>query len=862
MAEAVAPPPDDGDLPPLQTPVVVEDASGQQFDADATELDALIRSGQYKLAPDQYQQGGAGGVPVTVGGETRYLPADQADAAIRSFEGDATIAAAVEQEEERRYYQSPLQKARTVAAGGLRGLIPFGASDQALVALKPELADELAKFKAYNPELNTAAEIGGMALPFLAGGAGAVGGGLRAAGAGVRGVAAGAEMAGAGVTRALGGGALARGAGAAVRGGLDVGAFEAGQEISAAALEKREIDAAKVASAFGHGALVGAATMGIGSLAWSGGGAVLGKAGEMARGAATAVGEKVSSLASSSGEGFVQQMAKRLEAEMGAKSVGALKSQMREFYGDSFVKSGAQGRAVEMAQEMALKSAEEKLVLATSAAKKAGAEIGAAIDQLSAAGARADTAALGQGIRSQIDDFAKRSGPQYKTAARELETWGEDLAKNVADGDIKKLWQFKKDLGDSTLWPKKPADFANDTIADRAKRRLYHEVNDLISATGEAAGGGFADAWKAANREYQAAQWVEQTLKEKVAANSNRVFGLSEQIGAGAGLVASGGFSPMGILGAAAGAVSQRLIKSYGADMAGLVARGVREGNTQALSQALGRISDTAVGRYLGAAQKAAALPVAQAARQGVVRAEAEISQRLFGDAKAARAPERDAAKPVRLAARTDSRKAAPAPSVRDVRARLEESRDATRARYEAMAAQYPALAPEIAGSLKASERTHAYLLSTLPQSANQKHSLTPQAEQPRLTPQQKADLATRVRVSEDPLSVLASLEAGSLSRVEVEALKATAPEVYEQIRGDVQRQLDGRTEPLPYKKALEISLLLGVVGHPSLDPQAVRALQAAYAPPPPQAQPGPPAGAPKREVSRSKDWSLKGEVA
>lgn len=860
MAEALPPPDDDSDLPPLQTPVVVEDASGQQFDADASELDPLLRSGQFRLAPDQYQREGAGGVPVVVGGEPRWLPADQADAAIRSFEADATSGAAVEQEEERRYYQSPLQKARTVAAGGLRGLIPFGASDQALVALKPELADELAKFKIHNSELNAVSEIGGMALPFLAGGAGALGGGLRAAGAGVRGVAAGAEVAGAGVTRALGGGALARGAGAAVRGGLEVGAFEAGQEISAAALEKRELDAAKVASAFGHGALVGGALMGGGSLLFSG--AKAGAAGAAALGEKAADhGAQWAGVRGAAGEGttVAQDLGAVVERELTPRGLGASAAQTREL---AAMAPEVRSKALEMAQQVALQSAEKKAAKAAEMAVKSSEQAAAAVEAAAAAGARADVATL---VKSAGDDLLPalrgRSGPQAAAAAKEAEAWLSELGSKAADGDVRKLWSMRGDL----LGEVERAALMGP--GESFKRELLARVDGAINSAAGQVDGKVGASMAEAMRSAEAARWVEAAARSGAKAAERGAEGVGTQLVKAAGVVVGSGFSPAGVLSAAGSALVKRFA-NYGADVAGLVARGVREGNAAALSQAVERVSGVAVGRYLGAAQKVAAMPatkegargIAQAARASVVQAEGEISKRLFGDAP--QTATREAPKPVRLAARTDPRKAVPAPTVRDVRARLEESRDSTRARYEAMAAQYPALAPEIAGSLKASERTHAYLLSTLPQSANQKHSLTPQAESPRLTPQQKADMATRVRVAESPLSVLASLEAGTLSRVEVEALQATAPEVYEQIRGDVQRQLDARSEPLPYKKALEVSLLLGVVGHPSLDPRAVQALQAAYAPPPPQAQPGPPAGAPKREIRRSQDWSLKGEVA
>lgn len=852
MAEAVSPP--DADLPPLQTPVVVEDAQGQQFDADATELGPLLRSGQFRLAPDQYQREGAGGVPVTVGGETRFLPADEADAAIRSFQGDATSGAAADQAELARSYDNPLDAARAASAGLLR-TGTFGASDQALVALRPDMAEDLQNLKTYRPGWTTAGEVGGMALPLLAGGAGAFAGGARLAGAGVRATAATGEALGSWAGRtavglgAAEGGVAARAAAAAARGAFEVGAFEAGQEVSAAALQRRELEAGKVAEAFGHGALIGGVLMGGGSLAFSAGKATVGATARAVGGAAESAadaGARWAGVRGAAGEGAtaVQDVAAVAERELTSRGIGATAAQAREL---AAMAPEVRAQALDLAQSVGMQSAEKKAAAAADLALKTSEQAAAAVEAATAAGARADVVALVRGAESELlPKLQGVSGPQAKAVLKEAGAWLDEVGSKAADGDLGQLWKLRGDLA-TELQTKGPA--------DAFKRELLARIDGALGAAG---GQGVTDALRAV----EASRWVAKAAESGALTAEREASKVGSQL---VGAVASAGLSPVGLVVAAGSVLVPRIVRTYGVDAGAAVARAVREGNTSALSRLADKLVGDSVGKYLAPAAKSAKEATSTAAKAGraaIVKAESEITHRLFGDTPPKEA-KREPARPVQLAARPTPQKAAPQASARDLGAKLEASKAEQRAKYEQIARQYPDLAPEAKGALAASDRVHDYLLSTLPLSANQKHSLTPQAEKAYLSKAQQAEFATRVRVASDPLSVLESLDAGTLSRVEVDTLKATAPQVYEQIRGAVQAQLDAREEPLPYRKALEVSVLLGVVGHPALEPRTLASLQASFAPPPPPAQPaGSPASAPKRAVSASRDWSLqRGEV-
>jgi hypothetical protein len=620
-----------------------------------------------------------------------------------------------------------------------------------------------------------------------------------------------------------------------------MGAIEAGRELSQATLQERETSAARVAEAFGHGALLGGAFGGALPLA----GAAFGGVASGARRAAGAVTERLG-VKVAEGESFVQAVARQLEDEFAAKSVGAMKKQFREFTGESFARTGAKDRAVEMAQEMALQPLERKVAMNAAAMREAGERITAAADTLSAAGVRAEVAPVVEGITAKAASFAERSGPQFKAAAREAETWVADLRANAGDGDVKKLLQFKRDLGGSTAWD--PRLDAFKTPAEALKRDLYHQVDDLIVRTGESTGDdAFRDAWRAANRDSQAARWIKGSLDEKLAGQANRAMGLSEQIGGAAGFVVGGGLNPVGLLTAAAGAGVQRLIKSYGADVGTLAARAFRTGDTKVISSIVDSSIAQGVGKMLSGTAKATNRIAP------IVAADAATRTALLGRSLAPVGP------------RAVDRRAPPGGAspqqTAKIRATIEQSAEQQRqAIGAAMAAAPPEVAATLRGQLGASERATTYLLSKIPLSGNQKNTLTPQAEAPRLTKAQLDELVTAARVVADPLSVLESLERGTLQRTEVEALRVAAPGLYQQIRTEVQTQLSTREEPLPYRQALQLSQLLGVVGHPSLSPASIQAIQASYAPPAQSNQPAPPVSAPKRPISTTKDWSLTSE--
>ena len=803
--------------------VYVTGPDGQEYRTGGDTLRDYLANG-YTVSKNQPN---FRGVPVRLpDGSAAELDPQRAEEAIRSGGADVIDRGTLLADQERQVYGGGAGQTAAAAAGLARGAT-LGLSDVVAGAIDPTLPAGLRQPQEANPATSTATEMGGNIASLLATGGGAGLGSLATRGAVKLG--------------AVEGGLAARALAGAAVGAAEMGAIEAGRELSQATLQERETSAARVAEAFGHGALLGGAFGGALPLA----GAAFGGVASGARRAAGAVTERLG-VKVAEGESFVQAVARQLEDEFAAKSVGAMKKQFREFTGESFARTGAKDRAVEMAQEMALQPLERKVAMNAAAMREAGERITAAADTLSAAGVRAEVAPVVEGITAKAASFAERSGPQFKAAAREAETWVADLRANAGDGDVKKLLQFKRDLGGSTAWD--PRLDAFKTPAEALKRDLYHQVDDLIVRTGESTGDdAFRDAWRAANRDSQAARWIKGSLDEKLAGQANRAMGLSEQIGGAAGFVVGGGLNPVGLLTAAAGAGVQRLIKSYGADVGTLAARAFRTGDTKVISSIVDSSIAQGVGKMLSGTAKATNRIAP------IVAADAATRTALLGRSLAPVGP------------RAVDRRAPPGGAspqqTAKIRATIEQSAEQQRqAIGAAMAAAPPEVAATLRGQLGASERATTYLLSKIPLSGNQKNTLTPQAEAPRLTKAQLDELVTAARVVADPLSVLESLERGTLQRTEVEALRVAAPGLYQQIRTEVQTQLSTREEPLPYRQALQLSQLLGVVGHPSLSPASIQAIQASYAPPAQSNQPAPPVSAPKRPISTTKDWSLTSE--
>jgi len=78
----------------------------------------------------------------------------------------------------------------------------------------------------------------------------------------------------------------------------------------------------------------------------------------------------------------------------------------------------------------------------------------------------------------------------------------------------------------------------------------------------------------------------------------------------------------------------------------------------------------------------------------------------------------------------------------------------------------------------------------------------------------------------EEPLSILKDLETNSLTREKVEAVQAVYPQLYQQIQEKTMDALAKQGEDVPYKKRIQLGILLDIPSDISLIPENIAALQ------------------------------------
>ena len=98
-----------------------------------------------------------------------------------------------------------------------------------------------------------------------------------------------------------------------------------------------------------------------------------------------------------------------------------------------------------------------------------------------------------------------------------------------------------------------------------------------------------------------------------------------------------------------------------------------------------------------------------------------------------------------------------------------------------------------------------------------------------------RADAATMARfvrtleVVKDPTVALARVSSGTVRREDVDALKAVAPKMYEELRSKVVEEVTARKaagKPLSERERIRIGILLDAQTDPALAPERLRALQ------------------------------------
>jgi hypothetical protein len=681
-----------------------------------------------------------------------------------------------------------------------------------------EYKRERAAREAANPLAATAGEVVGTVAPLLAsGGTSAVARGVAAVGAPIRGAALAGEAAAAGTGRLLaragltGQSILGRGVQQAARlgvgGAVEGGIYGAGQALSEAALApdgNYDRLGERLLAGFKEGAKFGGllgAPLGLG----------LGVGGGLASAAARRVGgaEGVRTAA----RGFSEDMAiaaidpsKRAAREL--VQTGRVNKVGRELLENDIVAAG--------------RSTDDMVARATSVRSEAGERIGQALKQLDDSGARVSKE-LFEAVDSEISKRAVSLSRGQQQIGKALDREMRTLRGAAKEGNLtySELQKFRSDLGDQIDWSKVKTD-----PKQKAFARMYGVVEDQIEkgiASGSKAAG-FGDDWlkqyKSAKNTFGAAKWAEKQLTDNLArGQANRRFGLLSTVtGAGVGpnvgtLV---GLSTGSVgLGALTGAVT-----SFAATAA---TQAIRSKAPAVLAVLADRVAKADVKLHKGV--RKFLRPVERSVRAETLAegSEAQLERKakidkLLGTKKGEN--------------RTDAYR-------RKLLEITENARQGPQA-IERKLGNIASVAPNAAvGMVATLSRGSGYLQSVAPTGLIDTESLVPHLEKPQVDPVSLAKFARAVQVVEDPLSVLDELEAGTLTRDHVQALRNVYPEIYNDIRMKFADELSQLKAPPAYDRRIQLGTLLELPTDKSLRPSSIATVQSIY-----QKPPEPPVGA------------------
>lgn len=288
-------------------------------------------------------------------------------------------------------------------------------------------------------------------------------------------------------------------------------------------------------------------------------------------------------------------------------------------------------------------------------------------------------------------------------------------------------------------------------------------------------------AWKEANREYQVAAQIEK-FAEKGAQRStgNNFVSPTEFLGALAG-VASGSF-PMGIILGLGTAAARR----YGSGVMGAAARGIRQGET------------------LGA------LVQLSKANQAVAKKVSELAGSLVSGAKSAAAP--TFAKSL----------------VMDRIQQVQQFAQDPQFAQDALAKHTQGLQEHAPQTAQAAQMTVArgasFLASKLP--AQPVHAL---GKPPPVPDAQRWTFNRYYEAVNQPTSILQHAAAGTLTPLDVEAVRAVYPELLTQMQTAALEKVTAHKGAVPYRSRLMLSMLLGADLDGTLSAKAIQANQLTY---------------------------------
>lgn len=705
-------------------------------------------------------------------------------------------------------------------AGAARGA-SAGLSDVALTELGLVDARTLRGQQEANPLTALAGEgvglLGAVAATGGAGGAargaGVLGTAARVATAPTRAIMAvgrGVEGAGAAL---LGEGVAARAVTAAAQGAIEGSLFGIGQAASESAVKDVPLTAERLMAAMGHGALLGgglgAGASALGSMVRAAGSKV-GEVGSQILGRETALASELGASVVPKGEGTISALVDRYGREQAIKSAGGTQAMVERLQGmGQDIEQRVIKKLLDDAPELlgkkpgSLINAAEKATAAERLVQKDGERIGKLLDDLSAAGTKAETGKLVADFRQRVTaETASAVSPDAQRAAKQMDDWLTSVETKVGEGDVKALWKASEELR---------ADLGRDTgRLAKWKSELHKVMVDEIEASGGRAGDKmgpeFAARWRNATADYQASGWLAEATREgtRAASSTSPLTDVLDDIGF-IGNLAQGGLGGLPL--ALGGATVKHLVKRYGSDVAARVARSATHAEgIVALDRAVESIAGERIAGLLGAAREAPRTATGLAtAVDKAVRHELPAEPLPQGGTK--------------LADRFKEKREELTGAIASRDARLAAATDG----LEAVA---PGLAEAVrARAVAASD----YLASQMPKT-RQRPSLQPHLEPERLP--SDSDMARYLRIERaisDPLSVLEDARKAPPRKEVVEAIRAVYPSMYAAMGAQALERAQSKEERLSYAQRVAMQRLFPDLPiEPSATPAAIRFWQSA----------------------------------
>lgn len=632
--------------------------------------------------------------------------------------------------------------------------------------------------------------------------------------------------------------AIKNAATAIVEGGL----WGAGQEVSAATLENRELTAESVLAAAGHAALLSGAVGGalgaaepLAGKAWETIGSHLPGGGSIAK----AADEQYIRAISANKKSFLEQMKDRFGGE---NATGRIANRLRS---EGIVEAGDDIEKIAAKAAKAETAAVENL---TAQVEKVGGKGVAIEDAVRGLEERAQAfdnklgfAAAAHEVRAKAKEIADIYSPRALAAANELgiiEPKALDKFLMKYEVPIGDLLQQRRGLEGTINWQ-------TDTVLAQGRKAAGRTIEDTIMSAGEkAAKEAGDDAWRAeylaAKARYSEVRFINDVATDAATAKlRNRLISPSDygavmmggMMGAagGEGEAGHGGALAGGLGGMLMGAAHHQIRQRGNATLAVLLDKlGTFAGLSSMHAESMARLDSTIDAALMRSGR--AATSGAKKVLKKVVKSEinrADYSGERF---------DKEAARVAGLAGHQN-----------------------LDAHIQNQTAPITNHAPEVAAAVNQKTAAAArYLSSKLPPEYTKKDampSLTPNVKTPISKVAAIKFLKAVDAVEGGPEKIIKSAMTGKATLEEIDALKNVYPAYYAEAQQRVMLKCSSRESPLPFQTAVNLGILFDMPTVPCLAPDMIQQEQKMYAQMAPKPGPPPPSGG--KKGSRTKPLKL-----